>query len=72
MLPRWFHSYALVRKVENDSIRWLTIRTTPGEIDLVHGQRLEKESFRETAAREVAWQLGLNRRAIFLFRQWRH
>lgn len=66
MLPRWFHSYALVRKVENDSIRWLTLRTAPGEIDLIHGQRLEKESFRETATREVAWQLGLNRDRDFL------
>lgn len=66
MLPRWFHSYALVRKVENESIRWLTLRTGPGEIDLIHGQRLEKESFRETASREVAWQLSLNRDSDFL------
>ncbi|MFM7115525.1 MAG: hypothetical protein ACKO9H_05085 [Planctomycetota bacterium] len=66
MLPRWFHGYALVRKVENESIRWLTLRTGPGEIDLIHGQRLEKESFRETASREVAWQLSLNRDSDFL------
>ncbi|MFN6109143.1 MAG: hypothetical protein ACK493_02080 [Planctomycetota bacterium] len=66
MLPRWFHGYALVRKVEDDSIRWLVLRTSGGGIDLVHGPRLERESFRETATREVTWQLGLNRDSDFL------
>lgn len=66
MLPRWFHAFALVRKIEDDSIRWLALRTAPEEIDLVHGTRLERESFRETATREVAWQLGLDRSNDFL------
>lgn len=66
MLPCWFHSYALVRKIEDESIRWLTLRTGSGEIDLIHGQRLAKESFRETATREVAGQLGLNPDSDFL------
>lgn len=66
MLPRWFRAFALVRKVEDESIRWLVLRTSAGEIDLIHGSRLERESFRETATREVAWHLGLDRNQDFL------
>lgn len=66
MLPRWFHGFALVRKIEDDSTRWLVLKTADSEIDLIHGPRLERESFRETATREVAWQLGLDRKSDFL------
>lgn len=66
MLPRWFRGFALVRKFEEDATRWLALRTANGGIDLIHGQRLERESFRETATREVAWQLGLDRHSDFL------
>ncbi len=66
MLPRWFHGFALVRKVEADSLRWLAVRSGAGELDLVHGPRWQRESFRETATREVASQLGLNRDTDFL------
>ncbi len=71
MLPRWFHGYALVRTVEEDALRWLVVRTGEGgsgarEIDLVHGPRRPQESFRETATREVATQLELDRNSDFL------
>jgi 8-oxo-dGTP pyrophosphatase MutT (NUDIX family) len=66
MLTRWFHGYALVRRIESAGTRWLILRSADGEWDLVHGERQKKESFRETASRAVSEQLGLNPAQDFL------
>ena len=66
MLTRWFHGYALVRRIESEGTRWLILRSGDGEWDLVHGERQKKESFRETASRAVSEQLGLNPTQDFL------
>lgn len=60
-------SIALIRKTQNQTLRWLA-RLNPStlQLDFVVGQRLEDESYREAATREVAWQLGLDRSRDFL------
>ena len=57
----------LIRNNSNQTVRWLA-RLDPGSMQLnfVVGERLEKESFRETAIREVAWELNLDRTRDFL------
>jgi hypothetical protein len=60
-------SVALIRKTYNQSLRWLA-RLDPATRQLVFvmGTRLEEESFRESAIREVAWELRLDRQRDFL------
>lgn len=58
---------ALIRKSYNHQLRWLaTLNDSTGKLEFVMGDRLEKESFRETTIREVSWELGLDRTRDFL------
>ena len=60
-------SISLVRKLTTDGYRWLAIwNESKNYYDFVIGQRLERESFRETVLRETAWELGLDRTKDFL------
>lgn len=58
---------ALVQRTDGVKTRWF-LRWDPlkNYWRFVTGERLERESFRETALREVGWQLNLNRRSDFL------
>ncbi len=60
-------SAALIRRNEKNGVRWLARASTSNPfLTFVIGDRLEKESFRETAIREVAWELDLDRHRDFL------
>lgn len=53
---------ALIRKIDQ-KIHWLgKLNQSKSQIDFVIAQRLEKESWRETITREVAWQLEVDRK----------
>ncbi len=60
-------SVALIRKTYNRSLRWLA-RFSPStkQLGFVIGERLNRETFRETTIREVAWELKLDRQRDFL------
>lgn len=59
-------SVALIRKID-DQVRWLgKVSQSRQQIDFVTAQRLESESWRETITREVAWELGLDRKRDFI------
>lgn len=54
---------ALIRNRSANGSTWLTKwNGCRGMFELICAQRLEDESFRETVAREVAWQLNIERR----------
>lgn len=54
---------ALIRHRSENGSRWLTKwNGCRGMYELICAQRLEDEPFRETVAREVAWQLNIGRR----------
>jgi hypothetical protein len=58
---------ALIRSTESGSLRWLVKHGTNGEKpSLIIGNRLERETFRETVTREVGWELNLDRKRDFL------
>ncbi len=58
---------ALIRSTESGSLRWLVKHGNSGEKpSLIIADRLEKESFRETVAREISWELNLDRKRDFL------
>jgi len=58
---------ALIRSSVSGCPRWLIRQAKDGsKPSLIIGDRLENESFRETVAREVSWELGLDRRRDFL------
>lgn len=62
-----FQSVALVlRTIDNKN--QMLLRRQPGlhQWNFVAGERLNRESFRESITREVAWQLNLNRKSDFL------
>jgi NUDIX domain len=62
-----FHSVALVKTNRGDSMAYLLRRTSSASSwQFIVGNRLEGESFRETAIREVAWQLQLDRNRDFI------
>ena len=57
---------ALIRKIDQ-RIRWLgKLNHTKQQIDFVIAERLEKESWRESVMREVAWDLAIDRRRDFV------
>ena len=66
-MEKIFRSVALVQKSEGDKSR-LLLRWSAGESCWVFvvADRLNKESFRESVTREVAWQLNLKRQSDFL------
>lgn len=58
---------ALIRNRSEDGSTWLTKwNGCRNVLEMICGQRLEDESFRETVSREVAWQLDLERDRDFL------
>ena len=62
-----FRSVALIRRYQNSKAQWLGVWDSASDWwDFIIGQRLESESFRETATREVSWRLGLDRKTDFL------
>ena len=57
----------LIRSTSNQTLRWLArLNEFTMQLEFVVGERLEKESFHETAIREVAWELDLDRTRDFL------
>jgi hypothetical protein len=60
-------SVGLIQKTHDDRLL-LLLRRHPNlqQWKFVCGERIENESFRETIAREVAWQLALDRQRDFL------
>lgn len=64
-MNKHFVSIALVQKTVNGQTSWLLLDQN-GHLQFIVGERLERESFRETVIREVAWQLNLNRRRDML------
>ena len=66
-MDKHFQSVALIRHTDKDSnIRWL-VKWHEGQKqwNLIRGERLESESFREVIVREVAWELDLERNKEF-------
>lgn len=59
-MEKHFISIALVQKTIEEKTQWLLLANGE-QLQFIVGKRLEKESFRETVIREVAWQLNLNR-----------
>ena len=58
---------ALIRSTASGTPRWLIKQAgNVSKPSLIIGHRLENESFRETVAREVSWELNLDRRRDFL------
>ena len=64
-MDKFFISIALVQKSVAGKTFWL-LREQDELLRFIVGNRLEKESFRETVIREVAWQLNLDRRRDML------
>ena len=59
-------SVALIRKIEQ-RIHWLgKFNPAKRQVEFVIAHRLEKESWRESVIREVAWQLDIDRRRDFV------
>ena len=57
---------ALIRKIDQ-RIRWLgKLDRNKQQIDFVIAERLEKESWRESVMREVAWELAIDRKRDFV------
>ena len=57
---------ALIRKIDR-RVRWLgKFDRARKQIDFVIAERLEKESWRESVMREVAWELAIDRRRDFV------
>jgi 8-oxo-dGTP pyrophosphatase MutT (NUDIX family) len=66
-MEKVFCSVAMIRRYVDNRAQWLTLwDNTHKWWDFVTGQRLESESFRETALREVSWRLNLDRKSDFL------
>ena len=66
-MDRLFRSIALVQRPERNRIKLLL--RWQGSLnwwEFIVADRLNKESFRESVTREVAWQLNLDRRSDFL------
>ena len=66
-MEQHFRSIALVQEVGDGPTRWL-LRWQPksNQWQFIVGERLNKESFRETVQREVGWQLNLDPKSDFL------
>jgi len=60
-------SVPLVRRLDQHGLRWLMrLHPKQGQLRFLNVQRLENESCRESVAREVSWELGLDRKRDFL------
>lgn len=57
---------ALIRRI-GEQIHWLgKLNHADNTVDFVIAGRLEKESWRESVTREVAWELGIDRKRDFI------
>jgi hypothetical protein len=75
-MDKIFRSVALFQKAEGEQskflVRWKRTENKPASSDgndywkFIVADRLNKESFRESVTREVAWELNLNRKSDFL------
>lgn len=70
-MKRKYCSVALIQRVEDDRLHYLLRNSTTSDsrsdfLRFVMADRLDSESFRETAIREVAWQLSLDRKSDFV------
>ena len=67
ILDKLFRSIALIQELGDGPTKWL-LRWEPklNQWRFIVGERLNKESFRETIQREVAWQLDLDAKTDFL------
>ena len=62
-----FRSVALIQQSGETPARFfLRWNDEDSKFEFVVGDRIDKESFRETVTREVAWQLDLDRKRDFL------
>ena len=66
-LDQHFRSIALIQEVGDGPAQWL-LRWDPkwNQWRFIVGERLNRESFRETTQREVGWQLNLDPKSDFL------
>ena len=64
-MEKTFLSIGLVQRTHNGRTQWL-LDESQEALRFIVGHRLEKESFRETVIREVAWQLDLDRKKDFI------
>ena len=60
-----FLSIGLIHRTEQNKAQYLVLQTDDCW-SLITGERLEKESFRETIIREVSWTLDLDRQKDFV------
>ena len=66
-MHKLFQSVALVLRTDEKQTHMLLRRQPePHQWNFIVGERLNRESFRESVTREVAWQLNLNRKSDFL------
>ena len=67
-LNTWIRSFALVRKFSGKKQQWLArhVSRAGHQLEFIGAPRLERESFRETIQREVAWILELDAKRDFL------
>jgi len=66
-MNKLFQSVAFVLQRDETHTQMLLRRQqNPNQWNFIVGERLNKESFRESVTREVAWQLNLNRKSDFL------
>jgi hypothetical protein len=67
IMEKLFQSVALIQKFEAEKSRFLLKRQPAQHYwKFIVADRLNKESFRESTIREVAWQLDLQRKTDFL------
>lgn len=66
-MDKLFQSVALVQHCEGEQnrllLRW---QVDSNRLEFIVADRLNKESFRESVSREVAWQLDLDRKSDFV------
>ena len=66
-MDKVFQSVAFVKQTDGSQSKMLlSWRDNAKRLEFIVADRLEKESFRESVTREVAWQLGLDRKTDFL------
>lgn len=66
-MEKHFRSIALIQEVGDGPTRWLLRwQASQCQWQFIIGERLNKESFRETIQREVGWQLNLDPKSDFL------
>lgn len=66
-MEKIFRSVALIQKFDEDKSHFLLrFNADRSQLNFITGDRLERESFRESVTREVSWQLELDRNRDFI------